>query len=204
MSEQFRRIRDLFESSLEVAGEDRAEWLREACAGDPELEREVKVLIEASRQGSFLDQPVLPQTEPQPERLGPYEILDEIGRGGMGTVYRAMRTDAAFRKIVAVKVMAGGGFERGLAERFQREREILAKMEHPNIARILDGGNAHDVPYLVMEYVEGERIDQYCESRQLGIRDRLALFLQVRGGRLCASQPDRSPRSQAGKYPRGI
>lgn len=182
MNERFRRTRDLFEASLGVAAGRRAEWLREACAGDVELEREVSALLLANQQGGFLDEPLLPneaEAASHPDRLGPYEILDEIGRGGMGTVYRAVRTDAAFHKVVAVKVIGGARFDRGLAARFQRERQILARLEHPNIARILDGGSVGDVPYLVMEYVEGERIDQYCDSHGLNIPERLALFAQV-------------------------
>lgn len=179
MSQRFRRVRDLFEASLEVAAAERSEWLREACDGDSELEREVSALLQANQQTGFLDQPILPHVETSPRQLGPYEILEEIGHGGMGTVYRAVRVDDAFRKVVAVKVIGGAGLRLGLAARFQRERQILAKLEHPNIARILDGGTEGGVAYLVMEYVEGERIDVYCESHQLTIRGRLDLFSQL-------------------------
>jgi tetratricopeptide (TPR) repeat protein len=182
MNERFRRTRDLFEAALEVAGDERTGWLHQACAEDPDLEREVSVLLRASQQEGLLDEPILPPAaEPpsRPDHLGPYEILDEIGRGGMGTVYRAVRTDETFRKVVAIKVIGGAGLDRGLTDRFQRERQILATLEHPNIARILDGGSVGNAPYLVMEYVEGERIDQYCESRRLTVRERLALFSQV-------------------------
>lgn len=183
MSGQFRRVRDLFDQALEVEPAQRPRWLREACGGDAALEREVSALLEASAQGGFLlDQPILsslPGGSLLPSgRFGPYEILEEIGHGGMGTVYRAVRSDDSFRKIVAIKVIEGG-FRRALAVRFQRERQILAKLEHPNIARILDGGTEQGVPYLVMEFVEGETLDRYCESRNLSIERRLALVEQL-------------------------
>lgn len=187
MINRFRRVRELFESALDVDPAGRVDWLREACSGDVELEREVVAMLAAESQSGMLDTPILPATgrvpedEPvsSPKQLGPYEILEEIGQGGMGTVYRAVRTDDAFRKIVAVKVLGGIGPRLGLAARFQRERQILARLEHPNIARVLDGGTADGIPYLVMEFVSGERIDAYCDSRNLGVRERLMLVSQL-------------------------
>ena len=98
------------------------------------------------------------------ERVGAYEIVEEIGRGGMGTVYLGRRADEAFRKQVAIKLVRGG-MDRGLVlRRFRPERQILASLDHPNIARLLDGGATDDgLPYFVMEYVEGEPIDDYCD-----------------------------------------
>jgi tetratricopeptide (TPR) repeat protein len=179
MTERFVKIRELFEASLEIAAEGRLNWLSAACQGDAELEREVQALLQVNDQNRFLDEPIWSRKATHPERFGPYEILDEIGHGGMGTVYRALRSDGVFRKVVAVKVMAGGGWDRALATRFQRERQILARLEHPHIARILDGGSVNGVPYLVMEYVEGERIDQYCKTRQLGVGEKIDLYAQV-------------------------
>lgn len=180
MSGQFLRVRELFEAALEVPAADRPLWLREQCRGRPELEREVGALLNAhDATRAFLDQPIVQEeVEVHPSALGPYEVLEELGRGGMGTVYRAVRTDDTFRKVVAIKVM-GSGFQPGLTARFQRERQILARLEHSNIARILDGGSTNGVPYLVMEYVAGERIDDYCEKRKLDIRSRLGLMLQL-------------------------
>ena len=179
MTERFVKIRELFEASLDVPPEERLNWLSTACNGDADLEHEVQALLQADDPNGILDGPILSQKAALPERFGPYEILDEIGRGGMGTVYRAERSDGTFRKVVAVKVMAGAGWHGTLAMRFQRERQILARLEHPNIARILDGGTAHGVPFLVMEYVEGERIDRYCKTRALGIREKIDLYVQV-------------------------
>ena len=96
-------------------------------------------------------------------RIGRYRLLDEIGRGGMGTVYRAARADDAFQKTVALKLVRGGAASDVIQQRFQRERQILGRLQHPNIAAIFDGGTTDEgQPYLVMEYVEGEAIDRYC------------------------------------------
>jgi len=112
-------------------------------------------------------------------RIGPYRLLREIGHGGMGTVFLAARDDAEFEKKVAIKVVRGPDSDEVLA-RFRRERQILAGLEHPNIARLLDGGTTEDgLPYLVMEYVEGERIDRYCDEHHVGIRHRLEMFRGV-------------------------
>jgi len=113
-------------------------------------------------------------------RIGPYRLLDEVGRGGMGTVYRAARADDAFQKTVALKLVRGGAASDILRQRFQRERQILGRLQHPNIAAIFDGGTTEEgQPYLVMEYVEGEPIDRYCARHELPVRQRLEMFRQV-------------------------
>src|SRR5262249_19941660 len=113
-------------------------------------------------------------------RIGAYQIVEEIGHGGMGEVYRAVRADGQYTKEVAIKLVRSG-FESGsLAERFRNERQILASLDHPNIARLLDGGTTKDaVPYLVMELITGVPIDQYCDDHSLSVSDRLELFRQV-------------------------
>jgi non-specific serine/threonine protein kinase/serine/threonine-protein kinase len=113
-------------------------------------------------------------------RLGAYQIAREIGRGGMGAVYLATRADDEFHKQVAIKIVAAPLGDDDLLRRFRRERQILAELEHPQIARLLDGGTTEEgLPYLVMEYVDGVRIDEYCAARHLGIADRLRLLLKV-------------------------
>src|SRR5690606_25102516 len=113
-------------------------------------------------------------------RVGAYRIVHEIGRGGMGVVYLAERADEEFEKRVALKVVKRGMDTDEVLRRFRHERQILASLEHPNIARLLDGGATSDGrPYLVMEHVEGEPIDAYCDRRRLGIRERLELFRAV-------------------------
>lgn len=115
-----------------------------------------------------------------PQPIGPYRIEREIGRGGMGHVYLAVRNDRAYQKRVAIKVLGGSHHARALEWRFKCERQILAGLDHPNIARLLDGGTTHDGrPYFVMDHIQGQRIDHYCDAQRLTVRERLELFLQV-------------------------
>jgi serine/threonine-protein kinase len=112
--------------------------------------------------------------------VGPFRIVREIGRGGMGVVYLAERAEGGFRQQVALKIAPGGAGSEDLARRFERERQIVASLEHPNIARLLDGGvTAGGRPYFAMEYVDGERIDLYCDRLRLGVEERIALFRTV-------------------------
>src|SRR5262249_52984125 len=102
------------------------------------------------------------------------------GQGGMGEVYRAMRADGQYEKAVAIKLVRGGYDSAVLLERFRHERQILASLDHPNIARLLDGGTTEDgIPYLIMELIEGDRIDSYSDALQLSITERLQLFCQI-------------------------
>jgi serine/threonine protein kinase len=113
-------------------------------------------------------------------RAGPYQLQKRIGRGGMGSVWLATRFDSDFTKSFAVKLVKPGMDSQEILRRFRLEREVLSGLDHPNIARLIDGGSTPDgLPYLVMEYVEGTRIDQFCESRKISITDRLKLFRQV-------------------------
>src|SRR5262249_31956530 len=112
--------------------------------------------------------------------IGPYRVVREIGRGGMGSVYLAARADDAFQKLVAIKVVRVGADSPEFIERFRKERQILATLDHPNITRLLDGGATSDgMPYLVMEYIEGQPIDAYCDERKLSITERLRIFQGV-------------------------
>jgi tetratricopeptide (TPR) repeat protein len=112
--------------------------------------------------------------------VGPYKLLRELGRGGMGVVYLAARADAEYQKRVAIKVIRLGMDESEVVRYFRRERQILASLDHPHIARLLDGGTTEDgLPYLVMEYIEGLPVDEYCDGRRLPIAERLKIFEQV-------------------------
>jgi eukaryotic-like serine/threonine-protein kinase len=111
--------------------------------------------------------------------LGPYEILAVLGEGGMGTVYHARRSDDVFHKDVAIKVVKRGLDSDAILRRFQRERRILARLEHPSVARVLDGGSDAGQPYLVMEYVDGRPLPEYANAQQLDLRERLRLFVQI-------------------------
>jgi eukaryotic-like serine/threonine-protein kinase len=189
--ERWQQIRNVFEHAEPLTALEREPYLDRACAGDPELRREVDSLLQAaSRAGSaFMDRPAADLMQPPEDgapgqarvgrRLGPYEIVAEIGRGGMGEVYRAVRVDGQFEQQVAIKLVRAGMGSAFVLERFLHERQILATLDHPNIARLLDGGTTDGVPYLVMELIEGERIDAYCQVRRLSISDRLRLFLEV-------------------------
>jgi eukaryotic-like serine/threonine-protein kinase len=113
-------------------------------------------------------------------RIGVYQILEEIGHGGMGEVYRAVRVDGQYKKEVAIKLVRGGYDTAAVLERFLHERQILASLDHPNIARLYDGGTTEEgLPYLVMELIDGTPIDQYCEEHDLPVNERLKLFTQV-------------------------
>jgi len=179
---------EIFLELLELEGGAREEHLQRACAGDAELRRMVEHLLAGEPQGtSALDRDLaLPPLDLEsaaadpPRAIGPYRIVREIGRGGMGCIYLADRDDAQFRQQVAIKVVHPGLSGAGIIQRFKNERQILANLDHPNIARFLGGGALSDGrPYLVMEFVEGERIDAYCDRHALPVEERLRLFESV-------------------------
>jgi serine/threonine protein kinase len=180
---RWQRVKATFQEALDRPQEARESYLVAACAGDPALRREVDSLLAAQLEaGRFLSDPAaVPAPAPDLEgrRIGPYRILGRIGQGGMGVVYRAVRDDDVFQKTVAFKLVHLGASPEHL-RRFGRERQILARLQHPNIATILDGGATDEgQPYLVMEHVLGEPIDVYCRLRALGTRQRLELFRTV-------------------------
>lgn len=190
--ERWQQIRRVYEEAVSLAAPDRRPFLTRTCAGDGELLQEVESLLRyEDRAGSvFLKQPaadligvaVAEARVPTRigRRIGVYEILEQIGHGGMGEVYRAARVDGVYEKQVAVKFVRSG-YDSGLViDRFRHERQILATLDHRNIARLLDGGTTEEgIPYLVMELIEGLPIDEYCERHDLGISERLELFAQV-------------------------
>lgn len=184
-AERWRRIEQVLLSALEVPERERSGFVLRACAAEPELKRQVLALLEADRcPDRRLETRELEAGpaggEPQVgRRIGPYTLLRKLGEGGMSVVYLAARADEGFQRRVAVKLIRHGLDPRSL-ERFQAERQILARFHHPNIARLYDGGTTGDgAPFLVMEHVEGVRIDRYCQDRRLGVGDRLELFCQV-------------------------
>ena len=177
------RLRTLFDAALEHSGAARDGFIQASCPDDETLRLELKRLLAAhDRAGSFLDGPALASVaDDGPDwvgrRLGVYEIVREIGRGGMGVVFLATRADELFRKQVAIKVLRSNLDGRELLDRFHRERHILASLDHSNIARLIDGGTTEEgLPYVVMEYVEGQPIDAFCRERQLSLEQRLELF----------------------------
>ncbi len=191
-ADRWGRIQSLFERAVSLPGDERAAWLLEACPDDPGIRREVAELVaadEAAGGAEFISAPIaeavrsLTQADEASrvgERVGPYRLVSEIGHGGMGTVYLAERADAEYQARVAIKFVRGALAAPELARRLRLERQVLAGLQHPNIARLQDGGTTADgTPYLVMEYVEGEPIDAWCERRQLSLRQRIALFLRI-------------------------
>jgi len=186
--ERFRQVRNVFEAALEKAPHERAAFLEEAARSDLDLHAQVKRMLDAHESTfTFLDgalaAPAELRTDPrrlEGRRLGNYEILREIGRGGMGTVYLARRSDGLFEQQVAIKVVTPESAGREVIERFEQERAILASLQHPNIARLYDAGSTEEGwPYFVMEYVEGKPIDQWCDDRKLNISERIRLFRAV-------------------------
>lgn len=185
--ERWRRIEEIFQEATELAPGVRGRYLREACR-DQTLLREVEKLIDShERAGAFIEG--TPSFEnfissesnvASGRRVGAYELIREIGQGGMGSVYLAARADDEFRKEVAIKLVIGGVDQESIVRRFRTERQILAALDHPNIARLLDGGTAlGGSPYFVMEYIDGEPIVAYCDKRRLTIAARLKIFQAV-------------------------
>lgn len=190
MSEpSWAEVRAVFETAVELTGEARDAYL-DAHATDPALRREVSSLLAADSAAERLDRPLpialgLPGVEDftAGHRVGPYAIVRVIGRGGMGVVYLGQRADAAYQREVAIKVVRPGAEAGVLAARFAQERQTLAALTHPNIARLYDGGTtAQGAPYFVMEFIDGRPVDQYCDERRLTIDQRLDLFRAICGG----------------------
>jgi serine/threonine-protein kinase len=179
--ERFRRIEELFLHAVDLPPGERERWLDEACAGDADLRERVASMIEHdARVTGGLARSIEAAAEAAlriGQRLGPYHLERELGRGGMGTVYLATRVDDQYRMHVAIKIATGALDSPEVLRRFREEREILARLEHPNIARLLDAGTtAEGLPYVVMEHVQGLPVDRYCDERRLGAAERLALF----------------------------
>ncbi|MGE3616144.1 MAG: serine/threonine-protein kinase, partial [Gemmatimonadales bacterium] len=184
----WRRARPLLDRALELPEAERTAFVAETTRSDPELgEALTRLLAAAADEAPFLeslDAGTLGLLGADPagavgRRLGPYELIRLLGAGGMGAVYLARRADGEFEQRVAVKVIRSGPLDASAVARFRRERQILAWLDHPHIARLLDGGVDEAGPYLVMEYVEGEPIDQYCDRHGLGVPDRIRVFLAV-------------------------
>jgi len=180
----WERVRTLFHATVDLAPADRAPLLDDC--GDPNLRAEVERLLgQHDAAAGFLEQSVWDLVDTADAKwehvlIGPYRVVRQLGHGGMGTVFLASREDDEFEQRVAIKLVRRGAGTDGLLQRFRQERQILAALEHPNIARLLDGGTtAGGVPYLVMEYVEGTPIDDYCRAHNLPIDARLRLFLQL-------------------------
>lgn len=187
--EKWARVDELFHRALEIDLDKRSAWLAETCA-DEEVTLELRSLL-ASHHGSddgFVAQRVKDavlafhseRPKPSVKRAGPYRLVKQIGQGGMGTVYLAERDDDQYETQVAVKLVRPGMDTDFILARFRRERQALANMQHPNIARLLDGGTTDEgLPFIVMEYIDGNSIIDFCENGHLSLEKRIRLFLCV-------------------------
>jgi serine/threonine protein kinase len=186
-------LRELFDAAIELAEPQRSRFLDEHCAGSPELRDALDRLVRADLSADAHPLWQLPalhvearhlalEEKPPPCSLGPYRILSRIGSGGMGDVFLAERDYDDVRRQVAIKIIRHAFLDHEIVRRFLQERQILACLEHPNIARMLDAGRTPDgMPYLVMEFVDGIPIDQYIAANKLPVRARIALFQDICG-----------------------
>jgi serine/threonine-protein kinase len=185
-SNWWTRLDAVFQGALELPPDERPAYLDRACRADPDLRAEVEEMLAAEGTSDPLDlerlvppeDPFTPETDPFiGMRLGAWRVLHAIGHGGMGTVYLAERADGQYEQRVALKLLRGSAQQPGAASRFRSETHILARLSHPNIARLLDAGfTPEGSAYLVMEYVEGSPITTYCDARHLAVDQRLRLF----------------------------
>jgi serine/threonine-protein kinase len=198
-TDQWRQLQQVLDGALARPPEEWSDYLDAECGNDPQLRRDVERLLDAcGSAGDFLEQPPsqlaaellaeagaadAPNGRAEGfanRRIGPYRVLGEAGRGGMGIVYVAERDDGQFRQRVALKIVPHGFVTDQAVRRFIDERQILASLSHAGIARLLDGGVTDDgLPYFAMEYVDGTPIDRWCDERNLGVRERLLLFVDV-------------------------
>ena len=192
MSSEWTIIKKIFSEAINLAPENRESFVRKATEGHPEQFNEVMSLLKAHEQPGLLDNPFenLKSTFFDNEadksrmfrnkKIGPYKIIKELGRGGMGRVFLAERDDEQFTQKVALKLIPGGITSENQTLRFLSERQILANLNHPNIAKLLDGGiTDYGLPWFAMEYIDGKPIDLYCDEKHLSIPERLELFRKV-------------------------
>jgi len=174
----WQRIPDVFSEALDLAPAEREVFLRRVCEGNPELRLEVdEMLLAEGGSSGFLEAAKIPIPADLP---GGWKLIDQIGEGGMGLVYRAMRAAEGFTQVAAVKILGTANLSPEFARRLRVERSLLAKLDHPNITRLLDGGSVNGVPFLVMELVDkGQSLMEYCKNPSL--RNRLQVFLKICG-----------------------
>lgn len=186
-AQRWEKVRELFAAAVALPPAERDTYLQSACKDDRQLYQEVSSLIkEESNIDSIFEKSAGEIVQPLVEstligdQVGNYRIIREVGVGGMGTVFLAERADGQFEQRVALKIIKPGMGSQQILQRFQSERQILAKLQHPNIAGLLDGGlTENGLPYFTMEFIEGEPIDQYCDGLKLSIKERLELFQTV-------------------------
>jgi serine/threonine protein kinase len=188
MPDNWEQVQEIFFAAADLPSAEQHRFLDVACSGNPDLRRDVNSLLAADRSHSHdfdlavevAAQQMLGADPLIGARFGPWRVSREIGRGGMGIVYLVIRDDAQFQMQAALKLIRAGMDTAELLLRFRHERQILASLDHPYIARLIDGGTTPEGrPFLVMDYVEGLRIDHWCRGREFGVEDRCRLFLKV-------------------------
>src|SRR5918998_1817666 len=199
--ERWKQVEEVFQAALDLPRDERPRFIAEKCADDAALRVQVEALVaQYEEAGDFIEEPAFVVNNFNPAsvpfrtttptsfeddpmagaRVGSYKIVREIGRGGMGAVYLAVRADSEFQKRVAIKLVKRGMDTDFILRRFRNERQILASLDHTNIARLLDGGTTETgLPYFVMEYIEGQPLYRYCDSEKLTIPERQRLFVQI-------------------------
>ncbi|HYH87506.1 MAG TPA: protein kinase, partial [Pyrinomonadaceae bacterium] len=199
--ERWKQVEEVFQSAVDLPQAERRRFIAGACEGDETLHEQVAALVaQYEAAGDFIEEPAVgagiltPHIDPHTttpmieseldpaigRRIGAYKVVREIGRGGMGTVYLAERADSEFRMSVAIKLIKRGMDTDFILRRFRNERQILATLDHPYIAHLLDGGTTDDgLPYFVMEHIEGLPVYRYCDERKLTVAERLRLFKYV-------------------------
>ncbi|HEV7396623.1 MAG TPA: serine/threonine-protein kinase [Pyrinomonadaceae bacterium] len=190
-NDRWQQAKQIFNQALAQPFDSQTAFLDDACAHDPDLLREVASLLAAYQKADqFIETPavqdvfkIVESQKDEPvagRRIAQYEVIRKLGEGGMGAVYLAGRADDQYQKQVAIKLMKFGFDNDFIVNRFRNERQILANLDHPNIARLIDGGTTEaGSPYLVMENVEGLPIDEFCSQQQLSTTERLQLFRTV-------------------------
>lgn len=188
--EHWEKLKNIFNKALKLEGNARKTYLDEICGEDQALRNEIESLLQAYQMPGILDNPpkdLLESTfssqritDKKGEEFGPYKIIKTLGYGGMGNVYLAERADGQFEQQVALKLLRTGFTTENQVRRFLSERQILATLNHEHIARLLDGGVTEDgQPWFAMEYIKGQPINEYCNAKQLTIKQRLGLFLKI-------------------------
>jgi eukaryotic-like serine/threonine-protein kinase len=185
-TDRWQQVKAIFTSAAELAAAERRQFVESACGEDRELLEEVESLLRFQALPTAAGVNGSPPGEHQQDaglegrRLGPYQLVHEIGRGGMASVYLAIRADDQYSKQVAIKLVNGVTNSEEVVRRFRNERQMLAVLDHPNIVKLLDGGATADgLLYLVMDYVQGVPISDYCDAHRLTIEERLELFRTV-------------------------
>jgi non-specific serine/threonine protein kinase/serine/threonine-protein kinase len=189
--EQWQKVKSVLELAIEIPTESRVEFLDKMCGDDDVLRKDVEILLgyENTKAELFEKSPLADLLQNDPAKndakligtqIGKYKIIGELGAGGMGAVYLAERADGEFQQMVALKLIKRGMDSDAVLRRFLNERQILASLEHPNIAHLIDGGTTgNDLPFFVMEYVEGEPLIEYARRKHLDLKERLNIFLKV-------------------------